>query len=201
MRPCTDLRLTVPVPQRIVAWMQAGVAHVLDETAAPTIALQARSNLRLRLLAIGLAPALIILLMAIVAYGALERAFAISSSLTQSRNVISQIVLLRQAVIDEQTAVRGYVLTAHPAFLEPYFAGGAAFDDILATLRPMVADDRAMHEGIEHVSTQHERWRATVAEVEIAAVQRGDFEASPRSSPPSRSAAVLGSGWRRSTDS
>lgn len=156
--------------------MQLGAARASDVDATPTIAVRWKSGLRVRLLAIGLAPALIILLMAAVAYVAMERSIAASSSLTHSRNVIGQIVLLQQAVIDQETAVRGYVLTGDPAFLGPYAVGRAAFEDILATLRPMIADDAVARDAVDRVASQYALWQSTVGEAEIAAVQAGDLE-------------------------
>lgn len=160
----------------MVPRMQVGLARASDAEAAPRSLAWPRSGLLQRLLAIGLAPALIILLTAAVVYVAMERSFAASSSLTQSRNTIGQIVLLQQAVIDQETAVRGYVLTGDPAFLQPYATGRAAFEDILATLRPMVAGDQATRDGVERVARQQELWRATIADAEIAAVATGDLE-------------------------
>src|SRR5215510_16404150 len=48
---------------------------------------------------------------------------------------------LRAAVLDQETGVRGYVLTGDERFLEPYERGRDAGDDALVRLRRALQDD------------------------------------------------------------
>lgn len=77
------------------------------------------TSLRRRLLAIGVAPAVVILLVMVVVYVAVDRSERVAQDLAQGRNAVSAIVLLRQAVVDRETAVRGYAIAGDTRFLEP----------------------------------------------------------------------------------
>lgn len=134
------------------------------------------TSLRRRLLAIGVAPAVVILLVMVVVYVAVDRSERVAQDLAQGRNVVSAIVLLRQAVVDRETAVRGYAIAGDTRFLEPYHAGGAAFQEVLASLQPTIAADPANSEAVARIAELHDRWTAEVAEREIAAVRSGDLE-------------------------
>ncbi|CAN5521201.1 hypothetical protein BH20CHL7_BH20CHL7_09580 [soil metagenome] len=135
-----------------------------------------RARLRWRLLAIGVAPTIVILLAMVVVYVALDRTVRVSQGLTQSRNVITAIVLLRQAVVDQETAVRGYAIAGDVSFLEPYDAGAAAFQEVLESVQPHIAGDPGNREAVARIVDLHDHWTTEIAEREIAAVRSGDLE-------------------------
>ena len=81
---------------------------------------------------------------------------------------------LLAAYLDQETAVRGYVLTREPLFLQPYQAGtqaAAAADAQLARLLPPGGRSAGLRSTVTDRATA---WRTRFAEPAVAAVAAGD---------------------------
>ncbi|MFF8962760.1 ATP-binding protein [Streptomyces globisporus] len=85
---------------------------------------------------------------------------------------------LQNALLDQETGVRGFALTGDRSFLEPYEAGKSAERERLARARELVGDDERLAKDLDAVEAAAGRWRQDKAEPLIAAV---------RESGPSRS--------------
>ncbi|MFD4127335.1 ATP-binding protein [Streptomyces globisporus] len=85
---------------------------------------------------------------------------------------------LQNALLDQETGVRGFALTGDRSFLEPYEAGKSAERERLARVRELVGDDERLAKDLDAVEAAAGRWRQDKAEPLIAAV---------RESGPSRS--------------
>lgn len=55
--------------------------------------------------------------------------------------VIQTTDAVMTAMIDQETGLRGYLVSSDPAFLEPYRAGAQAFDRALAEVKSLTADN------------------------------------------------------------
>lgn len=76
---------------------------------------------------------------------------------------------LLSSLVDQETAVRGYVITGDEEFLGPYRTAAPQSRALLAELRELLApEDRWMGQ-IDEIASHEERWRVEVAEPEIAA--------------------------------
>lgn len=76
---------------------------------------------------------------------------------------------LLSSLVDQETAVRGYVITGDEEFLGPYRTAAPQSRELLAELRELLApEDRWMGQ-IDEIASHEERWRVEVAEPEIAA--------------------------------
>ncbi|MEU1796066.1 sensor histidine kinase [Streptomyces californicus] len=85
---------------------------------------------------------------------------------------------LQNALLDQETGVRGFALTGDKSFLEPYRSGRSAEGERLAQGRKLVGDDERLRADLDAVEAAAGRWRQNKAEPLIAAV---------RESGPSRS--------------
>lgn len=85
---------------------------------------------------------------------------------------------LQNALLDQETGVRGFALTGDKSFLEPYRSGRSAEGERLAQARKLVGDDERLRADLDAVEAAAGRWRQNKAEPLIAAV---------RESGPSRS--------------
>ncbi|MFJ9319884.1 sensor histidine kinase [Streptomyces globisporus] len=85
---------------------------------------------------------------------------------------------LQNALLDQETGVRGFALTGDRSFLEPYEAGKSAERERLARARELIGDDERLAKDLDAVEAAAGRWRQDKAEPLIAAV---------RESGPSRS--------------
>ena len=85
-----------------------------------------------------------------------------------SHEVLLQLNRLTAAVVDRETGLRGYLVSANPAFLEPYEAGVKTYDETLTRLRGLVADSPDQSGRLDALDTAVRQWGSSVAEREIA---------------------------------
>ena len=138
--------------------------------AAPT----SRSrSLRFRVAMAIVAPALILLLAAVIVLRALDGGLSTFAESERRQSAISAAQRTARLMVDQETGLRGYILTAEPAFLEPYTTGRAAFDLAIAELRDQVAGDPQQVARLEEAVAVHETWEREVAEPQIALVADG----------------------------
>lgn len=71
---------------------------------------------------------------------------------------------LQNALLDQETAVRGFALTGDESFLEPYEAGQAAERERLAAARRLVGGHRQFTADLDAINTAAQRWREQKAE-------------------------------------
>jgi PAS domain S-box-containing protein len=78
--------------------------------------------------------------------------------------------------LDQETGVRGYLLTHNESFLAPYTTGRIMSDDAVAALRatPLTPE---MTRQVDAAATALQRWRSTFAAPVIADVKGGDAQA------------------------
>jgi signal transduction histidine kinase len=80
---------------------------------------------------------------------------------------------LRSAVLDQESGVRGYVLTGDPRFLEPYERGRRAADEALAELAGALSDDKEAEDELAEVADRLATWRTTTAEPSVEGAGEG----------------------------
>jgi len=71
---------------------------------------------------------------------------------------------LQNALLDQETGVRGFALTGDDSFLEPYEAGKAAERDRLARARQLVGGQKQFAEDLDTVEAAARQWRERKAE-------------------------------------
>jgi signal transduction histidine kinase len=62
-------------------------------------------------------------------------------------------------IVDQETSVRGYLLTGAPAFLEPYEAGRTELPDTLAAIADLVRDNSPQTERVEELRRAVADWQ------------------------------------------
>lgn len=72
------------------------------------------------------------------------------------------------SMVNQETGVRGYLLSGDTHFLEPYQKGRAAYDDALARIRQLTSDNPAQQARLDELNRSAQAWRNDVAEREIA---------------------------------
>lgn len=93
---------------------------------------------------------------------------------------------LQNALLDQETGIRGFALTGDDFFLQPYEAGRRAEVVRLARVRALVGDEQPFGRDLARIEEAARNWRARHAEPLIAAV-RSDGPASESSLPIRRS--------------
>ncbi|WP_082393213.1 sensor histidine kinase [Nocardia arizonensis] len=77
---------------------------------------------------------------------------------------------LQAALIDQETGIRGFAITADPQFLVPYTRGKQDEANSVARLRGLLADRAPLLEDLDGVQRAAQRWRADYAEQLAAGV-------------------------------
>ncbi|MGI8770977.1 MAG: PAS domain S-box protein [Acidobacteriaceae bacterium] len=78
--------------------------------------------------------------------------------------VIAGINRLQSLMLDEETGVRGYLLTRDPAFLAPWERGSAAIDGEIAALGRLFVDNPEQETRLAHLRELHTVWRRASAQ-------------------------------------
>jgi signal transduction histidine kinase len=79
----------------------------------------------------------------------------------------------RTAVINQETGLRGYLLTGQSSFLEPYVTGVQAEGEANGHVRDALRDDDRLLRLFQESTEAAERWRLEYAEPAVAAMRSG----------------------------
>ena len=132
------------------------------------------STLRRRLAQVFVFVGVPVLLGAAIAVGALLSTISQTDDLVDRYNPARvQSGELEVAYLNQETAVRGYVLTGSTDFLDPYQQGRETERRNVNSLRTSLAQEPALVHGINTVEAAAMRWRMQFAEPTIAAVRAG----------------------------
>ena len=80
---------------------------------------------------------------------------------------------LSRSLLDQQAAMRGFVLTGNETFLQPYVDGGRAEQSAVAQLRYAFRNDGQLNADVDRVETAAGVWHGQSADVMIADVRAG----------------------------
>ena len=94
----------------------------------------------------------------------LARSRVVSSRLNDTiQPAEAQAYLLQLSLLQQQSSVRGYVITREPGFLSPYTSGLATEHRAAARLRELIGRDQPMAADLNRVEQAAAQWRATYA--------------------------------------
>lgn len=85
--------------------------------------------------------------------------------------------LLQKSLLDQETGVRGYVLTGDTSFLTPYEEGREGERDHIARIEQYIGGDARFAEDVERIEKAAGEWRREQADPLIAAVREGGPQA------------------------
>ncbi|HVL26985.1 MAG TPA: SpoIIE family protein phosphatase [Acidimicrobiales bacterium] len=94
----------------------------------------------------------------------------IAQRLDPARTAVTDLL---QALVDQETGQRGFIITGDPAFLRPYDEGRARADGRIAELARLLAHDEPAAAAVERVASRVAAWRQLGAEFEIEAKLAG----------------------------
>jgi PAS domain S-box-containing protein len=125
-----------------------------------------------------LVPLIVSLLIAVVLELQLRRVTAAKDWVDHTDVVLSQARLLLRTMIDQETGVRGFLLTGREQFLDPYHQGDSVLPGLFDQLRTQIADNQQQQLRLESVKGAYTRWH----EYAENAVARGKNDVSIKSS-------------------
>jgi C4-dicarboxylate-specific signal transduction histidine kinase len=83
-------------------------------------------------------------------------------------NVLETLQNAMDAMVDQETGVRGYLITGDEKFLEPYHRGGNAYTAAIQKIKELTSDNPAQQSRLDELNELAKKWRSGIAEREIA---------------------------------
>ncbi|MEU2927735.1 CHASE3 domain-containing protein [Streptomyces sp. NPDC007251] len=85
----------------------------------------------------------------------------------------AEALRLQNALLNQETGVRGYAIAADPQFLTPYTEGERDERDSAARLRRLIGDQATLRQDLDGIERAAADWRRTYAEPLVAGVTQG----------------------------
>lgn len=85
-----------------------------------------------------------------------------------THKVLDKSSTLIAAIVDQETGVRGFLVSGDENFLEPYHAGIKTFDQELAQLLTLTSDNAAQQGRLKRIQAGADSWHKEVVDPEIA---------------------------------
>lgn len=126
-----------------------------------------------------LVPLLVSLLIAVVLELQVRRVTAAKDWVDHTDVVLAESRLLLRSIIDQETGVRGYLLTRREQFLQPFQAAESALPDLFQRLNANISDNQPQQQRLEALRTAYVQWHAYA----LDAVDRGRKQDSTVTSP------------------
>ncbi len=103
--------------------------------------------------------------------------------LDKSLPAAAEAYKLQSALVDQETGLRGYGITADPQFLQPYRDGTREEAQSVARLRELLADRQPLLDELDAVEQSAQRWRTEYAEPLVAGLTSGTARGLEPSTP------------------
>lgn len=86
----------------------------------------------------------------------------------QATDVLETLQSATDAMVDQETGLRGYLLSGDERFLEPYHRDGNTYTAAIRKLNVLVADDPTQQRRLDELDELAKKWRSGIAAREIA---------------------------------
>jgi methyl-accepting chemotaxis protein len=96
-------------------------------------------------------------------------------------DIVDDLQDATEAMLNQETGMRGYLLSVNPSFLEPYQKGRADFSASMAHVLPLLANDRAAQDMIGAVKDAAQIWQRDVGDRETQLMSKPETREQARS--------------------
>ena len=103
----------------------------------------------------------------VLVLGALGQLNTATASRHRSDQIITGLNSFRSAMLDQETGVRGYLLTGRPSSLEPYEAGRPALNAAIDKLQRVIGDNAAQRELLAQAVVAARDWQTNIGEAVV----------------------------------
>lgn len=116
-------------------------------------------------------PALLVAGVCVIAAGVWTTSYVESQAATRVARQAHDAQSMLIAVLDQETGLRGYLLTGRDGFLGPYVKGRRDFDTAIASARAAAGGERAIVRAVDAAEEVERSWQG-LAEGEVALVRK-----------------------------
>jgi signal transduction histidine kinase len=95
-------------------------------------------------------------------------------------DVLDTLQKTKDAMLDQETGLRGYLITGDERFLEPYHRGGDAYTVAIRKVRDLTSDNPAQQSRLDELNELATRWRSGIAEREIVLMTKPETREAAR---------------------
>jgi signal transduction histidine kinase len=100
-------------------------------------------------------------------------------------DVLETLQKAKDAMVDQETGLRGYLITGDEKFLEPYHRGGDAYTVAFQRVRDLTSDNPAQQSRLDELNELAIQWRSGIAEREIALMAKPETREDARAAESS----------------
>ncbi len=105
-----------------------------------------------------LIPTLVIMVMAAIVGWELQQLRTALTWVDRADRVISEMRLTLRSMVDEETGLRGYLLTRRDEFLQPYNNAIPRVETQLASLSDLTADNSPQQQRLQQIRSSYDQW-------------------------------------------
>ncbi|GJE15515.1 methyl-accepting chemotaxis protein [Methylobacterium marchantiae] len=91
-----------------------------------------------------------------------------SSWTAHTHDVLDATNRMTSGMVDQETGMRGFLISGQDSFLDPYIAGRKVFETALASARTLTSDNPVQQKRLAEIADFARKWNETVAQKEIA---------------------------------
>jgi C4-dicarboxylate-specific signal transduction histidine kinase len=121
-----------------------------------------------RLMAAFAAVIAIIFVSSAVLYDRLRVIEAAKNLRIHTTDVLDTLEMAMRAMLDQETGVRGYLISGDEKFLEPYHNGVDNFSAAMRRIKDLTSDNPAQQSRLDELNELAKKWQLEIAEPEIA---------------------------------
>ncbi|UQR66198.1 CHASE3 domain-containing protein [Bradyrhizobium sp. C-145] len=115
-------------------------------------------------------------------------------------DVLDTLQDLKEAMLDQETGVRGYLISGDQNFLEPYHKGGDNFSAAIRKIKDLTSNNGAEQNRFDELNELAKKWRLEVAEREIALMAKPETREEARGLEGSGAGKTAMNGLRAKVD-
>ncbi len=105
-----------------------------------------------------------LIIVSVITFGSLADLLENSGWVVHTYNVMGKSSDLTSSMVNQETGMRGYLVTGDSNYLEPYIAGSSDFEEILADLKNTVSDNPVQVDRLNEIEKTALAWKSEAAE-------------------------------------
>lgn len=121
-------------------------------------------------------PPVLLVLLALVFLGQILYLLSAAQWVDHSNQVIGKANALLKLLVDGETGMRGYLITAEPVFLEPYHVEEKNVSPAFEGLMELVSDNPLQVERLQTLRMDHTRWQVYARSMIDLRREGGDYD-------------------------